>query len=167
MEVACFCIQVPCENKLWSKKVTTLIFLQPMGGPLGNKKSSYPRGKSFVGDTVMALHWEINFSHSASHQWPESPESSTRCPEYFGMQVCRKLQRGGSERKSLASNFRDVGLHLHMSTTALFSKNHGGKWDGLCLFYHSKDWAVCFSMSSLNAVWSAVFISSMDYSFFP
>lgn len=30
---------------------------------------------------------------------------------------------------SLARNFRDVGLHLHMSVTALLSKKHGGKWD--------------------------------------
>lgn len=57
-----------------------------------------PGIRTLWGDTVMMLHWEINFPHSASRQWSESPESSTRCPEYFGMQVCRKLQRGGSER---------------------------------------------------------------------
>lgn len=50
------------------------------------------------GDTRVAWYQEINFSCSANCQWPESPESSTRCPEYFDIQVCRKLQRGGSER---------------------------------------------------------------------
>lgn len=110
--------------------------------------------RAFGGDTVMALYWEINFPHSASHWWPESPQSSTRCPEYFGIWVCRKLQRGGSERTvvSLLQVILEMWDFICTWVRQLSSaKSTAG--NGIdCVF--SKDWAICFSMSSLNAAWS-------------
>lgn len=62
------------------------------------------------GDTQVTWYQETNFSCSANCQWPESPESSTRCPEYFDVQVCRNLQRGGSERNVASLSQAILGM---------------------------------------------------------
>lgn len=137
----------------------TFMFYQPTGG-LGVQ--------DVWGDVAMVLYWEMNSLYSAKRQWPESSESSTRCPIYFGMRVCQKLQREGSER-TVASLLQAV---LEM-------------WDFICTWVwqlssaKSMGWTVlsasqrnepsafqCHWMLSLSPLWTIHFFHKYYACFF-